>query len=178
MNFQADDLDKKVIADVRKECVNKKEKKTRKRTGDDYFLIRKRGMIRNPEYRKFFSSKGTAYEYVWMNIVRDNMNNDKHNIKEDYYDKGFLAYCSTYNHIADECFMDKNTAQKHMEALEAKGAIKIIKIGPTPTKKDKRGRIIDRRPSVFILGTWTKILDKNGKEKIVETYWLEDVFYN
>jgi len=157
------------------EKVQKEKKKGY--SGDEYFLRRKRGMIRNPKYRKFMGGKNTVYEYAWSNIVRDNMYNDCHNIKNDYYDKGFLAYCSTYNHMAKECSMDKNTVQKYMEKFESVGAIKIIKVGPKPIKKDKRGRIIDRRPSVFILGTWKKVLDRDGKEVKQENYYLDDIFY-
>jgi len=154
-----------------------KVRERKKRSGDDYFLIRKRGMIRNTEYRKFMGGKNTVYEYAWSMLVRNKMYNDTYNIKEEYYDKGFLAYASTYNHIAKKCYMDKNTAQKYIEEFENIGAIKIIKIGPKPTKKDKRGRIIDRRVSVFILGTWQKTTNADGEEKIIENYYLDDLFY-
>ena len=150
----------------------KKVRERKKRSGDDYFLIRKRGMIRNTEYRKFMAGKNTVYEYIWSMLVRDKMWNDPYNIKEEYYDRGFLAYASTYNHMGKKCYMDKNTVQKYVEEFESIGGIKVIKIGHKPVKKDKRGRIIDRRPSVFILGTWQKI-----EGKIVENYYLDDIFY-
>jgi hypothetical protein len=142
---------------------------------DDYFLIRKRGLIRNPEYRKFMGGKSTIYEYIWSNIVRGNLYNDRYNIKRDYYSKGFLAYGSTYNHIAEACYMDKNTVITHIEDFERAGVIKTEKLGPKPARKDKMGRIIDRRKTVFILGTWHKEIVE-GKEKIIERYYIEDVF--
>lgn len=141
-----------------------------------YFLARKRGVIRNPEYRKFMGGKSTVYEHIWANLVRRDMYNDRHNIKRNYYDKGFLAYCSTYRHIAKECYMDRDTVQDYVKEFEALNIIKTEKIGPKPTKKDKLGRLIDRRRTVFILGTWHKEVVE-GKELIQERYYMDDVFY-
>lgn len=148
-----------------------------KRCSDDYFIMRKRGLVRNPAYRKFMGGKNTVYEYIWSMLVRDKMRKDPHKIKENYYDKGFLAYVSTYNHIAKECFMDRDTVIKYVEEFEKAGVIKTVKLGPPPKKRDKLGRIIDRRKTIFILGTWRNVLDKDGKEKIQENFYIDDVFY-
>lgn len=167
------ELDKDPI-ELDPDILNKIPKKN-KMDSDDYFLKRKRGTIRNPSYRKFMGGKNTVYEYIWAGLIRGNLYNDRYNIKRDYYNKGFLAYASTYNHIAEACYMDKNTVIRHIEDFERIGAIKIEKIGPKPNKIDKLGRIIDKRKTVFILGTWHKeIID--GKEKIEERYYIEDVF--
>lgn len=172
------DFDKMIREEeIIREGNRKKEKKKKAYSGDEYFLMKKRGMIRNPEYRRIMGGISTVYEYIWANIVRDKMYNDRYNIKENYYDKGFLAYCSTYNHIAKECFMDKNTIQRYMEKFESIGAIKILKVGVKPSKRDKMDRIIDRRPSVFILGTWKKTLSLDNKEIKQENYYLDDIFY-
>jgi hypothetical protein len=143
---------------------------------DDYFIMRKRGLIRNPEYRKFMGGRSTIYEHIWSNLVRKKMYNDRYHIKENYYDKGFLAYASTYNHIAEECYMDKNTVIDYIESFKRLGIIRTEKLGPEPTKRDKLGRIIDRRKTVFILGTWQKET-KEGKTHVKERYYIDDVFY-
>ncbi len=149
---------------------------SKKRGGNDYFLMRKRGLVRNPDYRKLMKGPGTIYEHIWSNIVRDKMYNDKHNVKENYYNNGFLAYASTHRHIAKKCFMSVGMVIDHVEEFEQAGIMKTQKIGPAPTKRDVRGRLIDRRKTVFILGTWQKEVI-NGKEKIKERYYIDDVFY-
>lgn len=158
------------------ECLIKIEEANKLKDPNDFFIMRKRGLIRNPEYRKFMGGKGTVYEHIWSNLVRKEMKNDLYNIKEKYWDRGFLAYGSTYNHVAKECFMSKNTVIGYINEFEQIGGIKTEKLGPPPRETDKRGRIIDRRKTVFILGTW-QIERVNHIEKIREYYYLDDVFY-
>lgn len=137
----------------------------KKRGGNDYFLMRKRGLVRNPDYRKLMKGPTTLYEYIWANIVRDYMHNDPHNIKEKYYDKGFLAYCSSYRHLAEKCFMDKNTVMKYIKNFVDNDIIKTDAVGPK-----------NRPQTVFILGTWQKEKEE-GREKIKECYYIDDKFY-
>lgn len=174
MLFKTDESTEDIVERGRKV----RESLPEKRQGNDYFLMIKRGLVRNPEYRKLMKGPGTIYEYVWCNIVRDKMYNDIHNIKEKYYDKGFLAYCSTYGHIGKECFMHKDTVMGYIKNFEEAGVMETKKIGPKSTKKDKHDRLIDRRSTVFILGTWQKEFSKVKNEmEIKERYYIEDKFY-
>jgi hypothetical protein len=79
-----------------------------------------------------FKGPGVVYEWLWANIVRDQWRDNKaYPIKEKYYDKGFLAYCSTYGKIAKDA-----------------GIIEVKWHYP-PGKKQGQ--------TVFILGTWKKV---------------------
>jgi hypothetical protein len=131
--------------------------------GDDYFLPLERGIIRNETYRKLFKGPSVVYEWLWANIVRDQWRDSKaYPIKEKYYDKGYLAYCSTYRRIAKECHMSKNTIHGYINAFEKAGVIKTRNYIPD-------GKI--QGQTVFILGTWTKV-----KGEIIETYFRDEVF--
>ena len=137
--------------------------KRKRQKGDDYFLPLERGIIRNETYRKLFKGPGVVYEWLWANIVRDQWRDSKaYPIKEKYYDKGFLAYCSTYGKIAKECGMSRNTVISYINAFKDAGIVKVKWHYP-PGKKQGQ--------TVFILGTWEKV-----KDEIVETYYRDSVF--
>jgi len=83
-------------------------------------------------------------------------------IKEKYYDKGLLAYCSSYRKIAKECGLHKNKVQEYIDDFKEAGIIKVEHLIP---EGKKRGQ------SVFILGEWKEV---NGKA--VERYYIAEVF--
>jgi hypothetical protein len=131
--------------------------------GDDYFLPLERGIIRNETYRKLFKGPGVVYEWIWANLVRDQWRDSKaYPIKEKYYDKGYLAYCSTYRKIAKECGMSKNTVRAFIKGFEEAGIIKTENYCPDGKTQGQ---------TVFILGTWTRV---NGV--IVESLYRDAVF--
>ena len=147
----------------------KKESKTieiiqrERQPGDDYFMITERGVIRNRSYRELFKGPGTVYDWIWANLVRSEWIDTKgYPIKEKYYDKGLLAYCSTPGKIGKECGMSKNTVKKYIDKFEKAGIFKVDYLIP---EDGKRGQ------SVFVLGTWKKAkVMKDGKltDTIVE----------
>ena len=130
--------------------------------GDDYFLKTERGLIKNAAYRKLFKGPGTVYEFLWQNIVRAKMVKDKFHIKENYDDKGLLAYSTSYRHIAKECFMDKDYVKKVIKEFKDAGIIFIESVVPEGGKRPQ---------NVYILGTWKKI---DGKR--VEHFFRDAVF--
>lgn len=76
---------------------------------DDYFLRTERGVVLNRTYREFFGGRTIVYEWLWANLVRKGWIDQKgYPIKENYYDKGYLAYCSTPEKIAKECGLVKD----------------------------------------------------------------------
>jgi len=134
-----------------------------RQNGDDYFLRTERGTIRNETYRELFKGPGVVYEWLWANLVRSEWIDTKgYPIKEKYYDKGFLAYCSSFEKIGKDCGMSKNTAKKYIDQFQKAGIIKIEPLTPEGKK---------RAQSVFILGTWSL---ENGKR--VERYFRDEVF--
>jgi hypothetical protein len=134
-----------------------------RRNGDDYFLTTERGIIRNETYRELFKGPGVVYEWLWANLVRSEWIDTKgYPIKEKYYDKGYLACCCSYRHIAKKCRIHKNKVKEYMDNFERAG---IIKVGHLVPEGKKRGQ------SVFILGTWKM---ENGKR--VERYFRDEVF--
>ena len=137
--------------------------KRKRQKGDDYFLTLERGIIRNETYRKLFKGPGTVYEWLWANLVRDQWRDSKaYPIKEKYFDKGYLAYCSTYRQIAKQCCMSKNTVHNYIKDFEKAGIIKTRNYIPDGKTQGQ---------TVFILGTWTKV-----KGEIKETYFRDSVF--
>jgi len=131
--------------------------------GDDYFLKIERGVIRNKSYRKLFKGPGTVYEWIWANLVRTEWIDTKgYPIKEKYYDKGFLAYCSSFTMIGTDCGISRNTVKKYIDEFEKAGIIKVDHLVP---KDGIRGQ------SVFILGTWKKV-----SGKVVERFYRDEVF--
>ena len=103
------------------------------------------------------------YEWLWANIVRHQWRDSKaYPIKAEYYDKGYLAYCSTYGKIAKECGMSRNTVITYINDFK-KAKIVETKWHYPPGKKQAQ--------TVFILGTWKKV---NGE--IVESYFRDSVF--
>ena len=147
----------------------KKESKTieitqrERQSGDDYYMITERGVIRNRSYRELFKGPGTVYEWIWANLVRGEWIDTKgYPIKEQYYDKGFLAYCSTPGKIGKDCGMSKNTVKKYISEFEKAGVIKVEHLVP---KDKKNGQ------SVYIIGEWKEV---NGK--VVECFYRDDVF--
>jgi len=132
------------------------------RKGDDYFLKTERGLIRNESYRAIFKGPGLVYEWLWANIVREQWKDSpEYPIKERYYDRGYLAYCSSYGHLADACGMSKNTVHKFIKIFEEAGIIKTEMIVP-------EGKI--QGQTVFILGRWQM---RDGKR--TETYFRDSV---
>lgn len=135
-----------------------------KQSEEIHFLMKNRGLIRNEAYRKMFKSKVTVYEWIWANLVRKGWKDtEKYPIKEKYFDKGFLVYCSSYRKIGKDCFLHKNIVKEYIDAFRDAGIIKVEHL--TPVGK-KRGQ------SVFILGEWKKKLDGGIKE----TLYMNEVF--
>lgn len=123
--------------------------------GDDYFLKIERGVIRNKSYRKLFKGPGTVYEWIWANLVRTEWIDTKgYPIKEKYYDKGFLAYCSSYRKVAKDCGLHKNKVMEYIDNFKKAGVIKVEHLIPEGKKQGQ---------SVFILGEW-KIIDGERHE--------------
>jgi len=117
--------------------------------GDDYYMITERGVIRNRSYRELFQGPGTVYEWIWANLVRSEWIDTRgYPIKEKYYDKGFLAYCSSYRKIAKDCGLHKNKVKEYIDNFKKAGVIKVEHLIP---ERKKQGR------SVFILGEWKTI---------------------
>ena len=139
--------------------------------GDDYYMRTERGVIRNRSYRELFQGRGIVYEWIWANLVRSEWIDTKgYPVKEKYYDRGLLAYCSTPQIIGDECGLAKNTVIKYLDKFKEAGIIKVDYLVP---KDGKRGQ------SVYILGTWKmeKVMeDGKLKDKIVERFYRDEVF--
>lgn len=130
--------------------------------GDDFFMMLERGLFLNPAFRKIFKSPFTVYGWLWSKIVRKGWKDKKgYPIKANYYDKGLLAYCSSYRKVAKECFMDKDTAKKYIGYLESKGILKVDSIV-------SEGKMLPQ--GVYILGEWT---DSDGK--INEKLYLKQI---
>jgi hypothetical protein len=126
---------------------------------DNAFIMKKRGLILNPEYRKFMSGRSIVYEYLWANVIRKYENTDPFHIKDKYYERGFLACCMSYRQIAKECFMSKNTVKQYIKEFKNAG---ILFIHP-----------INKTHSVFELGRWKELT--NGKPQ--EYNYIDDIFY-
>lgn len=136
--------------------------------GDDYFMTIERGMIRNRSYRELFKGPSTLYQWIWANVVRSQWIDTKgYPIKEKYYDNGYLAYCSSYRKLARDCGLHKNKVKEYIDRFVEAGIMRVEHLVP---KGKKRGQ------SVFIIGTWHVCKDKNGKERPVEEYFIDDVF--
>jgi hypothetical protein len=133
--------------------------------GDDYFLRIERGLIRNESYRKIFcGSGGMIYQWLWAYIARKKWNDTTgYPLKKDYYDKGLLACTMSLRHIAEKCWMSKNTVKKHIDILKEEGVIKVKYFVP---KDKKRGQ------NIYILGEWKKV----DGDKIQETFYLNQVY--
>lgn len=140
-----------------------KIKRRERQPGDDYFMMIERGVILNEDYRERFKGPGTVYEWIWANIVRDQWKDtEAYPIKEKYFDKGYLVYCSTYGKIAKECGMSKNTVHSYIKLFEKDGVVKTRQYIPNGKKQGQ---------TVFILGTWKMV---NGD--VVETYYRSSVY--
>ena len=143
-----------------------------RQSGDDYYLRTERGVIRNSSYRKFFQGRGIVYEWLWANLVRSEWIDTKgYPIKEKYYDKGLLAYCSSPEKIGNDCGgMSKNTVEKYIKEFEEAGIIKVDYLVLEGNTKGQR---------VYILGTWKKVrVREDGKwtGKIVERFYRDEIF--
>ncbi len=158
----------KKISESSAKSDNKKSKRIEiiqreRQPGDDYFMTTERGIIRNKSYRELFKGRGTVYEWIWANLVRSEWIDTKgYPIKEKYYDKGLLAYCSTPGKIGKECGISKNTVSKYINDFKKAGIIKVEHLIP---EEGKQGQ------SVFILGEW-KMID--GKRH--EFFYKDKVF--
>jgi len=140
--------------------------------GDDYYLRTERRVIRNSSYRKFFQGRGIVYEWIWANLVRSEwIDTKRYPIKEKYYDKGLLAYCSSPEKIGNDCGgMSKNTVEKYIKEFEEAGIIKVDYLVREGNTKGQR---------VYILGTWKKVkVREDGKltDKIVERFYRDEIF--
>jgi hypothetical protein len=131
--------------------------------GDDYFMTVERGIVRNGSYRKLFKGPSTVYEWIWANVVRSQwIDTNGYPIKEKYYDKGYLAYCSSYRKLAEDCGLHKNKVKEYIDNFKDAGIIRVEHLVP---EGKKRGQ------SVFIIGTWYSGKDENGKRTVVERYF-------
>jgi len=135
-----------------------------RQSGDDYFMITERGVIRNKSYRELFRGRGIVYEWIWANLVRSEWIDTKgYPVKEKYYDRGLLAYCSTPGKIGRNCGgMSKNTVEKYIKEFEQAGIIKVDCLVREGNEQGQR---------VYILGEWKKV---NGE--IVERFYRNEVF--
>ena len=134
-----------------KKGVALKAEQIKPNTGMRYFLKTKRGIINNPEYRNVFKEKGFSivFEYMWAHIVRKGwIDTPDYPIKERYYDKGFLAFCSSYRHLARQCGLDKNYTHKVLREMNSKGIVKLEMLIP---KGKKFGQL------VAVLGRWQSV---------------------
>ncbi len=114
--------------------------------GDEFFIMLKRGVFLNPEFRKIFKGPFTVYAWLWSNIVRKGWVDKKgYPIRKNYYEKGLLAYTSSLTKIAKECFMDKDTVKKYIDLMKENEIIRVDYILPEG-KKQPQG--------VYILGEW------------------------
>jgi hypothetical protein len=122
-----------------------------------------KSVIVSKQYKSVFKSPRTVYDFLWANIVRGNMNNDKLNIKGDYYDHGKLACSFPLRIIAENCFMNIHTAERYIEILKESGFIKVDSL-----------KIDDHRTqNVYILGWW-----RDDAGSIEEHLFLQDVCKN
>ena len=130
----------------------------------DYFMITERWVIRNKSYRELFKGRSIVYEWLWANLVRDTWIDTKgYPIKEKYYDRGLLAYCSSPEKIGNVCGgMSKNTVEKYIKKFEEAGIIKVDYLVREGNEQGQR---------VYILGEWKKV---NGE--IIERYYRDEVF--
>ena len=136
----------------------KKERIKQERVGDDFFLAIPRGVIRNDAYRQLFKGPGTVYEYLWANIVRGHMNNDKFNILDNYYKQGLLAYATSLRHIGDKCSYDKNTVNRIVTEFCKAG---VLLIDPIYSGKGREPQ------NVYILGTWSEVEGKKPEDLFI-----------
>lgn len=117
--------------------------------GDDFFIMLERGVFRNPEFRKIFKGPFSVYAWLWSNIVREGwVDKPGYPIKKKFYDKGLLAYCSSYSKIAKECFMNKDTVKKYIDRFKEYGIINVDYIQPEGKKLEQ---------CVYILGEWMNL---------------------
>ena len=122
-----------------------------------------RGLVRNESYRAIFKGPGLVYEWLWANIVREQWKDcEAYPIKKNYFDNGYLAYCSTYGEIAKACGISKNTVHKYIKIFEQAG---IVRTEPIVPEGKSQGQ------TVFILGRWEM---RDGKR--IETYFRDSVF--
>ena len=131
-----------------------------------------KGVIMKNEYLKLFKGPTTVYEFLWANIVRGEMFNDKLNIKQNYYDKGFLACSFTYRELGRRLFLSHHTVQKYINEMKDSGILKVdhIKTGEVKINQ-KTGTKFQSEQVVFILGTW-KSIDENK----IEIFYFDEVF--
>lgn len=138
---------KKVVKEVKESPHDKK-----------YFLKKYRAMIRNPRYREVFGGPDLIYDWLWSSVARYTWKDTQgYPLKENYYDKGFLACTMSLRHIAENCGMNKNTVKKHIDVFQTEGIIKIKHWVP---EGKKRGQ------NIYILGEWKEV---NGQ--------IEEIFY-
>ncbi len=138
----------------------------KRQKGDDFFIMLERGVFRNPEFRKIFKGPFSVYGWLWSNIVREGwIDKPGYPIKEKYYDKGLLAYCSSYSKIGKECFMSKDTVKKYIDRFKEYGIIKVYYILPEGKKLEQ---------CVYVLGEWMEF-DGNIHEKLYLAHELLSV---
>jgi len=132
---------------------------------EGYFLRIWQDKIRDENYRQDFKGPETVYNWLWANIVRSGwVDKPGFPIKKNYYDKGLLVYCTSYDKLAKDTFYSKKTLIKMIEDFVKKD---IIRIDHLPTKGKKNGQ------TVFILGEW----DGNGKT-YQENFFRDKVYGN
>ncbi len=142
--------------------ISNKITKRKRQSGDDYFMIIKQGIIKNEAYRNIFKGPGIIYEWLWANLVRSEWIDTKgYPIKKRYYDKGYLAYCSSFRKIGEKCFLHKNKVKEYIDEFKKAGIIKVEHLIPDGKTRGQ---------SVFILGEW-----KNVNGKIEETFYRDEI---
>ena len=166
------DTSAKVVVEIRAPNHEQPEKieviQRQRQPGDDYFMTIERGVIRNRSYRELFKGPSTLYQWIWANVVRSGWTDTKgYPIKAEYYDRGFLAYCSSYRQLARDCGLHKNKVKKFIDLFVEAGIMRVEHLVP---KGKKRGQ------SVFIIGTWHVKKDKKGKDQLAEEYFIDDIF--
>ncbi len=136
--------------------------------GDDYFMTIERGIVRNESYRELFKGPSTVYEWIWANVVRSQwIDTNGYPIKEEYYDKGYLAYSSSYRRLAEDCGLHKNKVKEYVDNFKDAGVIKVEHLVPNGMKRGQ---------SVFIIGKWHSGKNENGKRPVIERYFRDDLF--
>lgn len=131
--------------------------------GNEYEIYRiKKRLVMKEEYRKLFNNSTTLYQFLLSNIVRGDMPGDVFDIKNRYYERGFLACSFSLRQLSKHCFISFRKVRNYIEALAKANVIKIEK---APVKDRKEAQ------NIYVVGTWQFI---GGEKK--ERLYLDDVF--
>jgi len=132
-------------------------------TGNEYEVYRtKKRLVMKEEYRKLFNNSTTLYQFLLSNIIRGDMPGDRFDIKNNYYERGFLACSFSLRQLSKCCFISFRKVRNYIDTLAKAGIIKIEKA----TIRDKK-----EAQNIYVLGTWQFI---EGVKK--ERLYLNNVF--